>query len=39
VKLPQQHAVSDAVSVRLNRLLQKVSILADTEALQLGTTG
>jgi len=39
VKLPQQHAVSDAVSVGRNRLLQKVSILAVTAALQLGRTG
>jgi hypothetical protein len=39
VKLPQQHAVSDAVSVRRNRLLQKVSILAVTAALRWGRTG
>jgi hypothetical protein len=39
VKLAQQHAVSDIVSVRRNRLLQQVSILAVTAALRLGRTG
>jgi len=39
VKLTQQHAVTDVVSVRRNRLLQKVSMLADTAVLRLGRIG
>jgi len=39
LKSTQQRAVSDVVSVRRNRLLQQVSILAVTAALRLGRTG
>jgi len=39
VKLTQQHAVTDVVSMNRNRLLQKVSILGVTAAFQLGRTG
>jgi hypothetical protein len=39
VKLAPVHAVSNIVSVRRNRLLQKVSMLAVTAALRLGRIG
>jgi len=39
VKLAPVRAVRQIVSVRRNRLLQKVSILAVTAALQLGGIG
>jgi hypothetical protein len=39
VKLAPVRAVSDVVSERRNRLLQKVSMLAVTAALRLGRTG
>ncbi|WP_299614002.1 hypothetical protein [uncultured Tateyamaria sp.] len=39
VKLAPVHAVRDVVSVRRNRLLKKVSMLAVTAALRLGRTG
>jgi hypothetical protein len=38
VKLTQKHAVTHVVNMHRNRLLQKVSILAVTAALQLGRT-
>jgi hypothetical protein len=39
VKLAPVRAVRQIVSVRRNRLLQKVSMLAVTAALRLGRTG
>jgi len=39
VKLAPVRAVRDVVSVRRNRLLHQVSILAVTAALRLGKTG
>jgi hypothetical protein len=39
VKLAPVRAVRDVVSVRRNRLLQQVSILAVTAALRSGRTG
>jgi len=39
VKFSPVHAVNNIVSVRRNRLLKKVSMLAVTAALRLGRTG